>query len=186
MGQQFAISAEESKKARVPHDILLVNLIFNHILVFVACLASSALLDYIFIVPIASIVLLTIIFIGAHRARSRAIDSSGSWYVSAHWQLCARRSRMFLIALAILAGVFILLYWIADGRFRPQHWALAGAAGFPVMATVLALIVMESDALHQAKAGLLPNWVREKFPHNAAEPVAEKRAMTQNEDMVKS
>jgi len=181
MAQQFEITAEDSRKARVPHDILLINLIFNHILVFVACLTTTVLVDYIAIVPIISALLLISIFIAAQRAKAGARSGKTNWYVSGHWQLCAKRSLIFLTMLLILSGIFLTLYWISNGHFRPQHWALGGAAALPVMATVLALIVMESEALNQAKEGILPNWVKQKFPQNAAEPIAEELQMIQNE-----
>ncbi|MCK4918733.1 MAG: hypothetical protein KAS02_03035 [Candidatus Pacebacteria bacterium] len=179
MAQQFEITAEDSKKAKIPHDLLLINLIFNHVLVFVACLTTGVLIDYIAIVPITSVLLLITIFIGAHRAKSKA-----SWYVNGHWQLCAKRSFIFLIMLTIVGSVFLLLYWLSNGDLKPQHWALGGAAALPVMVTVLALIIMESEALHHAKIGILPNWVKEKFPLNSLEPVAEEQGISQNEKVV--
>ena len=87
MAQQFEITAEDSKKARLPHDLLLINLIFNHILVFVACLTTTVLVDYIVIVPIASAILLVSIFIGAQRSKNNVLKGKTSWYVSGHWQL---------------------------------------------------------------------------------------------------
>ena len=173
MAQQFEITPEDSKKARVPHDILLINLIFNHILVFVACLTATVLLDYIAIVPVTSALLLIAIFIGAQRAKANVKTCKTSWYVSGHWQLCAKRSFIFLSMLIIVASVFVILYWVSNGNLRPQHWALGGAAALPVMVTVLALIIMESEALNQAKEGILPDWVKHKFPQNALEPIAE-------------
>jgi len=181
MAQQFEITVEDSKKARMPHDILLINLIFNHVLVFVACLTTTLLVDYIAIVPVISALSLITIFIVAQRAKNGVKSGTTSWYVSGHWQLCAKRSLIFLVMLLILSGVFLVLYRFSNGDFRPQHWALAGAAALPVMVTVLALVVMESEALNQAKEGILPNWVKEKFPQNAPEPVAEERPMIQNE-----
>ena len=166
MAEHFTISEDDAKKARLPHDILLINLIFNHILVFVACLTTTVLVEYIAVVPILSAVLLINIFIGARRAKSKH-----SWYVSGHWQLCAKRSFIFLAMIIALCSFFVILYWVSDGNLRPQHWAFGGAAALPVMVTVLALIVMESEALNQAKMGILPNWIRQKFPLNALEPI---------------
>lgn len=166
MSQQYEITPEDAKKAKVPHDILLINLIFNHILVFVACLTTSVLLEYIFIVPIASIIALIYIFIGAKRAQLKA-----NWYVSGHWQLAAKRSLIFLVMIVSLGLFSAVLYWLADGDLKPQHWALGGAAALPVMATVLALIIMESEALNHAKIGILPDWLSQKFPQNAFTPI---------------
>jgi len=60
---------------------------------------------------------------------------------------------------------------VSGGHMRPQHWAIGGAAALPTMVTVLVLIIMESDALHQAKQGILPDWVREQYPEGALEPL---------------
>ncbi|MCW8955667.1 MAG: hypothetical protein OQL09_02195, partial [Gammaproteobacteria bacterium] len=66
---------------------------------------------------------------------------------------------------------FAILWLVSGGNLRPQHWALGGAAFLPTMVTVLALIIMESEALHHAKLGLLPDWVLQRFPDGALAPV---------------
>ena len=62
---------------------------------------------------------------------------------------------------------------VDGGQLRPQHWALGAAAFLPTMVTVLALIIMESEALHHAKIGLLPDWVLDRFPKGAMTPIIE-------------
>lgn len=181
MAQQFEITEADAKKAKVPHDILLINLIFNHILILVACLTTSVLIDYIAIVPIISAVLILSIFIGAQKAKSTA-----SWYVSGHWQLCAKRSLIFLAMLMVLSCVLLLIYWVSGGNPGPQHWAFGGAAALPVMVTVLALIVMESESLNDAKKGILPNWVKQKYPLNSLEPVEDVQPSIHNEEVIKA
>ena len=170
MTMQFTISEEESKKAKHPHDIFLLNLIFNHILIFVAILSASSLAQYVVIVPIISVMSMIYIFIGAARAKTKS-----SWYVNGHWQLCVKRSRIFLTMILIVSAVFVVLWLISDGQLKPQHWALGGAAFFPAMVTVFALIIMESEGLHHAKIGKLPDWVKEKFPEGAYQPVEEEK-----------
>ncbi len=39
---QFEVTEEERKKAKIPHDLFLVNLINNHILIFVATLGMAS------------------------------------------------------------------------------------------------------------------------------------------------
>ena len=168
MTLKFEISEQDSRKAKIPHEIFLTNLIFNHILVFVAILSASSLTQYIVLVPIASILSLLYLFWGARRARQNS-----SWYVSGHWQLAARRSRIFLIMISLVLAVFALLWLVSGGQLRPQHWALGAAAFLPTMVTVLALIIMESEALHHAKIGLLPDWVLDRFPKGAMTPIIE-------------
>lgn len=163
---KYDIAADELKKARVPHEVFLTNLIFNHILVFVAIISASSLTQYVVIVPIFSVVSLIYLFWGASRASKHA-----SWYVNAHWQIAARRSRFFLIMLAVMGSIMAAVFMVSGGDMKPQHWALGGVAFLPVMVTVLALIVFESESLHQAKNGMLPDWVSERFPENALTPV---------------
>jgi hypothetical protein len=163
---KYDIAADELKKARVPHEVFLTNLIFNHILVFVAIISASSLTQYVVIVPIFSVVSLIYLFWGASRASKHA-----SWYVNAHWQIAARRSRFFLIMLAVMGSIMAAVFMVSGGDMKPQHWALGGVAFLPVMITVLGLIVFESESLHQAKNGVLPDWVSERFPENALTPL---------------
>lgn len=171
MSMQFNISAEESSKAKIPHEIFLFNLIFNHILIFVALLTSREFAQYVFIVPINSAVIIFLILLGAQRAKSTA-----SWYVNGHWQLCAKRNVYFLMIITFVIAIFIFIYIISGGDMKPHHWAFGGAVALPTMVTLLILIVMESEALHHASLGILPNWVREKYPLGSLEPIAEKKS----------
>ena len=166
MTMQFAISEEDAKKAKIPHEIFLTNLIFNHILVFVAIMSASSLIKFIVIVPIFSVLSILYLIWGAQRAKTKA-----SWYVNGHWQLCAKRNRIFLIMIAVMGIAFVTLLLVSGGNLRPQHWALGGAAALPTMVTVLVLIIMESEALHHAKLGMLPDWVKAQYPEGALEPV---------------
>lgn len=163
---KYDISPEDIKKSRVPHEVFLTNLIFNHILMFVAIMSASSLTQYIVIIPIFSVVSLVYLFWGAQRAKKTA-----SWYVSGHWQIAARRSRFFLMMLAVMGGIMAVIWMVSGGDMRPQHWALGGAAFLPTMVTVLALIVFESESLHQAKNAMLPGWISERYPENALTPI---------------
>jgi len=162
----YDISPEDLKKARVPHEVFLTNLIFNHVLVFVAILSASSLIQYIVIVPIFSFVSLAYLFWGARRAKVNA-----PWYVSGHWQIAARRSRFFLMMLTAMCIVLGIIYAVSGGEMKPHHWAFSGVAFLPIMVTVLGLIVFESESLHQAKKSMLPKWIPERFPENALMPI---------------
>ncbi|RDH86100.1 MAG: hypothetical protein DIZ80_01120 [endosymbiont of Galathealinum brachiosum] len=165
---KFDISPEDIKKARVPHEVFLTNLIFNHVLVFVAVMSASSLTHLIVVIPIFSVVSLVYLFWGAQRAKTRA-----SWYVNGHWQIAARRSRFFLLMLTVVGSLLGIIYMIAGGDMKPQHWAFGGATFLPVMVSVLGLIIFESESLHQAKNAMLPDWVSERFPENAPTPISE-------------
>lgn len=166
---QYEISEAQSKAARHPHELFLINLITNHILLFVAALSVASSYPFLLLpIPIISAGVMTYMLVRARLSLSR-----DPWYVKCHWQLAAKRSRMFLIMLAIMAGAVLLLLLASGGNPGPQHWALGGAAMLPTMVTVLVMIVMESDAMHQARHGMLPAWLVERFPNADAKPVSE-------------
>ena len=129
---------------------------------FVTILSASSLTKFIFIVPVFSVLIMTYIFIGARRARHKY-----SWYVNGHWQVCLSRSKKFLFMVCAMLAVFVMLWLVSNGHLRPQHWAVGGATVFPVMVMVLILVVLESESLHNAKLGILPDWVLQQFPDGA-------------------
>jgi len=65
-----------------------------------------------------------------------------------------------------------LLGWLGyayAGMMKVAVYALVGGMGMlPTMVTVLVLIILESDALHQARHGQLPAWVVQRFPNSEA------------------
>jgi membrane-associated HD superfamily phosphohydrolase len=161
----FEISDKEKKQARQPHELFLINLITNHILLFAAALGvatSYPLLLLPIAIASASILIYTLV-------RARRALVADTWFVSCHWQVAARRSRMFLIMLAAVSGIVATILLVAGGDPRPQHWAILGATVLPVMVTVLVLIILETDAMQQATHGDLPKWVRERIPQPQTE-----------------
>ncbi len=174
---KFQISDEESHQAKIPHEIFLTNLIGNHILWFIAALGlAKTYWQPLALVPVFSLLLLTYTLWRARR--SRQIDS---WYVMCHWQICARRSRIFIYMLLFM-GAVSLFGWIGYtqlGMMKEAVYALVGGGGvLPVMVTVLVLILMESDILHQAALHKLPDSIVKACP-NPGVPVIEDQASTE-------
>jgi len=162
------VSDDDRRRAKIPHELFLTNLIGNHILAFVATLGIAGnVLWPLLCVPVVSLLLLTHTLARAHRARR-----TDPWFVMVHWQLAARRSLLFLAMLGLLtlvAGGAWFGYEVAGMR-KETAIALAGGLGMlPTMVTVLVLIVMESDALYQAMHGRLPASLLRRYPQPAAE-----------------
>ena len=166
---KFKVSEQEMKAARHPHEIFLVNLITNHVLLFVSLLGLATSYPWLLaIVPAISLLVLGYLLM---RAKKSLI--SDPWFVQCHWQICARRSRLFVIMIGVMFAVIGLLLLVTGGDMKPQHYALGGVGILPTMLTVLVLIVMESDAVHQAKSGIVSNWALERFPNPNAELIEE-------------
>ncbi len=169
---RFKVSDREIKKANVPHEIFLTNLIGNHILMAVAAGGIAGSFPWVMaVIPAISLSLL-----GFTLWRARRSIGRDPWYVMCHWQVCARRSRIFIGMLA-LSGLVILLGWAGHaygGLMKEAAIALVIGTGIlPIMVTVLVLIMVESDALYNANQAKLPAWVVERFPNPEAELIEE-------------
>jgi len=158
------VSEDEGRKARVPHEIFLTNLLGNHILWFVATLGvAKTYWQPLALVPVISIALLSYTLWRANKAKQ--VDP---WFVMCHWQIAAKRSRIFIYMLLLL-GAISALGWVGYtylGMMEVAVYAMIGGMGvLPVMVTVLVLIVMESDALHNAGQHKLPEQMLERYPN---------------------
>ncbi|HSQ06972.1 MAG TPA: hypothetical protein VLM84_04675 [Chromatiaceae bacterium] len=171
---RFDVPAAEIKKANIPHEIFLTNLIGNHILMTVGAGGIAGSFPWVMaIIPITSFSLLGFILWRARRALTR-----DPWYVMCHWQVCARRSRIF-IAMLLMLLLVMTLGWVGYaylGWMKEAVMALVAGTGIlPVMVTVLVLIIVESDALYHANQAKLPNWVVERYPNPEATVIHEEK-----------
>lgn len=159
----FAITDEEVKQAKWPHELFLINLITNHILIFVALLGMANQFPAgMLVTPTISFLVLGYVLIGSAKAKKNA-----SWYVKCHWELAAARSRFFIMMLGIvlaIVAVLLIMVGFETQELKPGHFAVMGVTMLPTLVTILALIVMESDASHKAKNGIVPKWLLEKYP----------------------
>lgn len=161
-GNNLNVSEQEIKSAKAPHDIFISNLIMNHILLFTGLATfGQKYMDFLIIIPIISIATLSYTFY-----RSSKVKREDSEFVYIHWQIARRWSKLFAMALTLLATV-ALLGWLAHqylGLMKEAVYAMIGGLGIlPTLLSVLVLIVIESDSLHHARVGTLPKWAQRKF-----------------------
>ncbi len=169
---RFEVSKEEIKKANVPHELFITNLIGNHILMTAGAGGMAVTFPWLMaIIPVTSFSIL-----GFTLWRARKSLTQDPWYPMCHWQVCARRSKMFALMLALLL-LIIALGWVGYtylGMMKEMVLALIGGVGLlPVMATVLVLIITESEALYHANQAKLPKWVVERYPNPDAKVIEE-------------
>ncbi len=169
---RFEVTQREIKQSNLPHELFLTNLIANHVLMFVAALGMAGSLPWLLaLVPLISFSILSYTLWRAARSKTR-----DTWYVMCHWQVCARRSRIFILVLVLLL-VITGLGWVGYTYLRMMKeavWALIGGLGLlPLMVTVLVLVIMESEALYHSQLAKLPRWVVERFPNPEAKVIPE-------------
>ena len=157
MHQQFDISPEEGRRARWPHEIFLINLIFNHIFVFCATVAVFGSFPYLpALVPAISFSIIGYILVKA----SQVAASGETWFVKAHWQIAARRNRFFMLLLTVTCAISGGGLWLSStmGWAKVQTIALIGGVGLlPFMIVLLVLIVLGNESVYMARDGKLPD-----------------------------
>jgi hypothetical protein len=167
---RFVVSRDEIRQANVPHEIFLTNLIGNHILMAVGLGGIAGTFPWV----MATIPVISFSLLGYTLWRARRSKRIDPWYVMCHWQVCARRSRIFILMLLLLLAV-MTLGWAAHvygGMMKEAAIAIVAGIGIlPVMVTVLILIIIESDALYHANQAKLPAWVVERYPNPEAQVI---------------
>ncbi len=156
MPQHYNATPDEITRAKWPHEIFLINLVFNHILVFAATFGVFSTFPLMVLtVPLMSFAITGYISLKAKQvARSTEIA-----FVKAHWALANKRNTHFMWLLAItcvvVGGGFLLSK--AMGWSKIATIALLGGIGLlPFMVSLLILIVLGNDSMYQARHSKIP------------------------------
>jgi hypothetical protein len=156
MSLQFDISPEVMTRAKWPHEIFLINLVFNHILVFASTFGVFSTFPLmVLIVPITSFAITGYIILKG----KKVAKSDEPHFVKAHWNIAARRNSHFMWLLSatcvVVGGGFLLSQ--AMGWSKIATIATIGGIGLlPFMVSLLVLIVLGNDSMYQARHGKLP------------------------------
>ncbi len=156
MTQTYTAMQDEITRAKWPHEIFLINLVFNHILVFASTFGVFSTFPLmVLIVPITSFAITGYILLKARRIAA----SDETIFVKAHWVVADKRNKHFmwlLIAACVVVGGGL---WLskAMGWSKIATIALLGGVGLlPFMVALLVLIVMGNDSMYQARHSKLP------------------------------
>jgi len=165
MHQQFSVSPAEARRAKWPHEIFLINLIFNHIFVFVATLSVASSFPLLpALVPIISSGIIGYILI-----KSKKISvGEETWFVKAHWHICANRNRLFIWLLSVPCVITVGGLWLSKtlGWAKIPTIALIGGVGLlPFMVSLLVLVILGNESVHLARSGKLPKRYVERHPN---------------------
>lgn len=156
MSQQYTASPEEIIRAKWPHEIFLINLVFNHILVFASTFGVFSTFPWmVLIVPITSFAITGYILVKAKKVAA----GGETIFVKAHWAVADKRNKHFLKLLTIACVVIGsgLLLSKTMGWSKIATIALLGGVGLlPFMVVLLILIVMGNDSMYQARHSKLP------------------------------
>jgi len=164
MHHRFDIAKEETFRAKWPHEIFLINLVFNHILVFASTFGVFNTFPLmVLIVPITSFAITGYILIKA----KQIARSDETWFVKSHWVIADKRNKHFMGLLLITCAVIgsgLLLAKLMGWSKIATIALIAGAGLLPFMVALLVLIVLGNDSMYQARHGKLPKRFVEQNP----------------------
>lgn len=154
--EQSGFSREEITRAKWPHEIFLINLVFNHILVFASTFGVFTTFPYmVLIVPVTSFAITGYIIINSRKVAA----GSDIEFVKAHWRVAAKRNSYFLRLLLITCSLIGGGLWLSKtmGWSKIATLALLGGAGLlPFMVSLLVLIVLGNESMYQARHAKYP------------------------------
>ena len=164
MHQQFDVSPEEAKRAKWPHEIFLINLVFNHILVFASTFGVFSTFPLmVLIVPVTSFAITGYIILKGRQVAK----SDETHFVKAHWKIAAKRNHHFMWLLSASCVVIGGGFWLSQamGWSKIATIALLGGVGLlPFMVSLLVLIVLGNQSMYDARHGKVPKRYVEQQP----------------------
>ncbi len=145
----------EQARAGFAHEMVMMNLAIFHLLLPVAALSSGYISIFLSLALIGSAVM---IFLIARKARQ--VDDVN--LVVMHRQLAWKRCRLLLVSYAVSTVIMLLAWLLASlqtdhNMFTIMLVVFSRIAAVPIILTVLALLVMETTALSQARQGIVPD-----------------------------
>lgn len=147
---------DEIRHAKWPHELFLINLVFNHILLFASTFSVYSTFPLmVLVVPTISVAITVYILIKARQVAG----SNKPPFVKAHWAVADRRNKQFIWLLAIAALVCFSAYWllVLAGVSRVALIAILGGVGLlPFMVSLLILIVLGNQSMYEARHNKVP------------------------------
>ena len=149
------VENDERRRAESAHEMVMMNLAIFHLLIPVAAFSSGYISILLSLALIGSAVM---IFSAVYKVR----QTGDAKFVQAHWKLAWKRYQLLLIAYAI-STVIMLFGWVLasiqvdHNMFTIMLVIFSRIAAVPIILMVLALFVLETASLTQAKQGMLPN-----------------------------
>jgi len=167
---QTNVLPDEIRRAKWPHEIFLINLVFNHILVFASTFGVYSTFPLmVLVVPLISVTITAYIYIKARQISG----SAETTLVKAHWIAADRRNKQFIGLLAITTAFAGGGYWLATalGWSKVTKIAvLSGVGLLPFMVSLLVLIVLGNFSMYQARHNKYPKGL-EPLANDPANPV---------------
>ena len=156
MASPHPVLPDEIRRAKWPHEVFLINLVFNHILVFASTFGVYSTFPLmVMLVPTISIAITAYIAIRAKQVRG----GDEPLLIKAHWWLADKRNKQFMALLAAACLFGGAGYALAKAMNWSNIATIAILSGFgllPFMVSLLVLIVLGNAAMYDARHNKMP------------------------------
>lgn len=161
------IPAEISGKARIPHNIFMLNLALFHLLMTPASIALEIGIAGMLAPLFLSLAVVTYTYI-----KSKQLVQNAHWFVLAHWMLAVKRYRILLISYAVTASLILIGWLLAMSSPDPNmqnilQTVFIRIAIMPVLLIVMINFYLESSAINMASRGEIPDSIINTLPEPA-------------------
>lgn len=161
---QLDINDETKKRARWPHDLFVLNILFFHLLLTPATIVLG-IGEWGLLLPLA----LSGMVIGYIYYRGR---TEQEWFVAAHWRLALNRCKL-LAGGYLGSAIIFLIGWLISLQSQGdmQHIMLivfTRIAIMPTLVMAMVTVVMEASATGTVSRGEVPDSVVKDFPYPGA------------------
>ena len=145
------------QKAKLPHNIFMLNLALIHLLMTPAVITIDIGLAGILIPLSFSLSIMAFTYI---RSKNPIIVEQA--FLHAHWKLALKRYKLLLISYSVTAGLIALGYLLAMGSPDPNmqdilQTVFIRIAVMPTLVVVMICFFLESSALGFATKGKIPS-----------------------------
>lgn len=159
-----AVDPALRRKARFPHELLMINLAAFHLLLAPAAIALDIGAWGLALTPLFSGLVIAYVWY-----RGRRAEASEEYLVYVHWKLAWRRCLMLMAgyaaSLVIIGGGSLLAMSAADANMRSIVFTIATRIGvMPTAIVVLVGFVLSNSALDLANKGEVPESIRRRYP----------------------
>ncbi|MCW9013918.1 MAG: hypothetical protein OQL06_09050 [Gammaproteobacteria bacterium] len=151
-------------KAKVPHNLFMLNLALFHLLMTPATIAMNIGMSGM-LLPL----FLSLSVIAYTWKRSTNENKHEHWFIFVHWKLAAQRCRMLLVSYLVAAGLLALGWLLAlnstDSNMQDIiQTVFIRIAIMPVLLMVMINFYLESSAINQVASGEIPDAMVKRFP----------------------
>ena len=166
---KLEIDESVKSKARVPHNLFMLNLALFHLFMTPATIALDVGMFGMLLPLFLSLSVMSYTW-----SRSRDRNNHEHWFVYVHWKLAVSRYRLLLISYLVTAGLLLIGGLLAMSASDPNMQEIMRTVFIrisimPVLLMVMINFYLESSAINLATNGEITDAIANRFPESENE-----------------